>query len=433
MSTENSLLLKIKEKNAAVGIIGLGYVGLPLGVEFALSGYNVKGFDLDQKKITSIKDGISYIKDVLTEELSKVVKSGNFSATTNFDELSEMDAIIICVPTPLRKTKDPDISYVVSATKEIAKRLRKEQIIVLESTTYPGTTEELIKPQLEETGLIAGKDFFLAFSPERVDPGNKNYKTKNTPKLIGGLTKNCLELTTELYKNVMEKIVPVSSPKVAEMAKILENTFRAINIGLANETAIICDKLDINVWEVIDAAATKPFGFMPFYPGPGLGGHCIPIDPQYLSWKLKYYNYNARFIEIADEINSKMPEYVVQKIADALNTVKKPINGSKILILGVAYKPDISDLRESPALDIISLLSEKNAEIFYNDPYVPEFNENDFSFKSTNLDNLDQYDIVIIATNHSSYDYNDIFNKSKLIFDTRNALKNLDSEKIFRI
>ncbi len=433
MSTKEELKSSILSKKIKFGVIGLGYVGLPLAVEFAEAGFNVLGFDISKEKVEKINEGVSYIDDIPSSRLRPLVESGKLSATTDFDKLAEVDAISICVPTPLRKTKDPDISYIISATKEIARRLRRGHIIILESTTYPGTTEEIVKPELEKSGLKVGKDFYLAFSPERVDPGNKKYTTRNTPKVVGGVTPDCLELVSLLYNQVIETIVPVSSPRAAEMTKILENTFRAINIGLANETAIICEKLGIDVWEVIEAAATKPFGFMPFYPGPGLGGHCIPIDPHYLSWKLKSYNYNAKFIQLADEINTSMPIYVVEKIARALNDVGKPINGSKILILGVAYKPNISDTRESPALDIISLLLERKGIVSYNDPHIPQIKEAGLDLKSVPLDNLEEYDVVVIVTNHSDYDYNEIVERAQLIVDTRNATRGIKSPKIHKL
>ncbi len=433
MSIKEEIKSRILKKEIIFSVIGLGYVGLPLAVEFAEAGFKVVGFDIDRKKIDLINRGKSYIDDIPSERLQPLVEKKILEASDNFDRLKEVDVISICVPTPLRKTKDPDISYILSATKEISKRLKKGHVVILESTTYPGTTEEIIKPELEKTGLKVGKDFFLAFSPERVDPGNKKFTTKNTPKVVGGVTEDCLEIVSTLYSQVIEKVVPVSSPKVAEMTKILENTFRAINIGLVNETAIICDKLGIDVWEVIDAAATKPFGFMPFYPGPGLGGHCIPIDPHYLSWKLKAYNYNARFIQLADEINSSMPYYVVEKISRALNDDGKPINGSKILILGVAYKPDVSDTRESPALDIISLLRERKGIVDYNDPFVPEIREAGLQMKSVPLDEIEKYDIVVITTNHSVYDYREIVERAKMILDTRNATRGIVSPKIYKL
>ena len=433
MSIKEELKRKIATRKIKFGVIGMGYVGLPLAIEFAKEDFKVTGFDINKKRIEKINRGESYIDDIPSEKLKAVVEKGTLSGTSDFDRLKEMDIISICVPTPLRKTKDPDISYILSATQAIAERLRPGHMIILESTTYPGTTEELVKPELEKTGLKAGKDFFLAFSPERVDPGNKKYSTKNTPKIVGGLTPDCLEIASSFYLQVIEKIVPVSSPKVAEMTKILENTFRAINIGLANETAMICEKLGIDVWEVIEAASTKPFGFMPFYPGPGLGGHCIPIDPHYLSWKLKSYNYNARFIQIADEINTKMPLYVVKKISKALNDHKKPINGSKILILGVAYKPDVSDIRESPALDVISLLKEMKGKVYYNDPFIPEIDEAGLKMQSLPLEYIEDYDIVVIVTNHSTYNYREIVEKAKLVVDTRNATKGISSSKIYKL
>ncbi|MBI3755489.1 MAG: nucleotide sugar dehydrogenase [Deltaproteobacteria bacterium] len=426
---------KIKNKTARLGIIGLGYVGLPLAMEFAKAGFKVTGFDIDEEKIKKANKGESYIKDIKSAELAKEVKKRNFIATTDFDKLNRMDAISICVPTPLSKTKDPDMSYIIAAANKTAHHLRKGQLIVLESTTYPGTTEEVILPLLEKKGFKVGRDFYLGFSPERVDPGNKVYQTKNTPKVIGGITKKCLELASLVYGQAIEKIVPVSSTRAAEMVKILENTFRAINIGLANEVAIMCDKLDIDVWEVIDAAKTKPFGFMPFYPGPGLGGHCIPIDPSYLSWKMRTLNYNARFIELASEINSSMPQYVVNKIADALNLRGKAVKGANILIIGAAYKKDIDDIRESPALDIMEHLIKKGAKVSYNDPFVNRLRFDGHEFKSLRLTQkaLNSADCAVIVTNHSSYNYEEIVKYSRLVMDTRNAAKGINSNKLVRL
>jgi UDP-N-acetyl-D-glucosamine dehydrogenase len=378
-----------------------------------------------------INKGVSYIGDVKQEILKDVVKKGKLSATTDFAALKKADVISICVPTPLRKTKDPDISYILSAVEMIARYLQKGQLIILESTTYPGTTDECVLPRLELGGMKVGRDFFLAFSPERVDPGNAIYHTKNTPKVIGGITPACTKRAVEFYGIMFDKIIPVSSTRCAEMVKLLENTFRSVNIGMVNEMALMCDKLDLDVWEVIDAAATKPFGFMPFYPGPGLGGHCIPIDPHYLSWKLKALNYYAKFIEIAGEINSKMPEYVVEKLVLALNDRGKPIKGSKILILGVAYKRNVSDLRESPALDVLSLLKKRGARIAYNDPYIPEIDEEFLKLKSVKLmdKSVKGYDCVVIVTDHSCYDYVKICKAAPLVFDTRNAAKNVKARK----
>lgn len=421
-------------KKAAV--IGLGYVGLPLAVEVAKAGIPAVGVDNNEEKVALVNKGISYIGDIKTSELKPLVKSGKLSATTNFDALKDADAISICVPTPLRKTRDPDISYIVAAMEQISKRLRKGQLIILESTTYPGTTDEVLLPEFEKNGLKVGKDFFLAFSPERVDPGNPLYNTKNTPKVIGGVTPACLKKSMEYYSAVFEKVIPVSSTKSAEMVKLLENTFRSINIGMVNEMALMCNKLGIDVWEIIEAAATKPFGFMPFYPGPGLGGHCIPIDPLYLSWKLRALKYNAKFIELASEINASMPVYVVQKIMEALNGEKKSVKGSKIFILGAAYKRDISDVRESPALDVIMLLKEKGAVVSYNDPFIPEVDEGEFKLQSVPLNEktLKEADCVVIITNHSSYNYKMICKNAKLVMDTRNATKGIKgSAKIIKL
>ena len=445
MSKENrysdELARKIEDRSAVVGIIGLGYVGLPLAVEFAKAGYRVIAIDLDASKVQALNEGRSYIGDVRTEDVERVVQNGKLHATTGFEALREVDAISICVPTPLRKTKDPDISYIVSATESIAENFRPGQLVVLESTTYPGTTDEVILPRLEAGGHKAGIDFFLAFSPERVDPGNPTYLTANIPKVIGGVTPECTQLATALYSKVITKVIPVSSPATAEMVKLLENTFRAVNIGMANELAIMCSKLGIDVWEVIEAAATKPFGFMPFYPGPGLGGHCIPIDPLYLSWKLKTLNYNARFIELASEINTSMPEYVLDLVADALNDQAKPLRGSRVLVLGVTYKRDVEDVRESPAIDIISLLLSKGARAEYHDPYVKtlEISEHDqaeviASIGDLTEENVREYDAVVIVADHSTYDYEWIADHARLLVDTRNATKRLkDRDNIRRL
>ncbi len=429
-----SLLEKIDQKKVQVGVIGLGYVGLPLAVEIANAGLKVVGVDVIESKVQQINQGISYIQDVPTELLARHVNSGKLRAVADFKVLKECDAIIICVPTPLGKTKDPDLNMVMSAVEKIAENLRSGQLVVLESTTYPGTTEELILPRLEETGLKVGKDFYLAFSPERVDPGNPKYNTYNTPKVIGGVTPQCLDVATRLYRNYIETIVPVSSSQTAEMVKLLENTFRSVNIGLVNEVALMCDRLGVDVWEVIGAAASKPFGFMPFQPGPGLGGHCIPIDPLYLSWKLKTLNYRARFIELASEINADMPHYVVNKINDALNQFAKSIKNSKILIIGVAYKKDIDDLRESPALDIIQLLEKRGALVSYHDPFVPEIKLDHRILMSEELDSsLAQADCTVIVTNHSSLDYEMVVRKSKVVLDTRNATKGIKNPKIVKL
>lgn len=418
---------KIEKHTAVVGIIGLGYVGLPLAVEFAHAGFGVVAVDLDGRKVDAINSGQSYIKDITDDAVRTAVESGKLHATNEYSALKEVDTISICVPTPLRKTKDPDISYIVSATESIAANFQPGQLIILESTTYPGTTDEIILPRLSAAGHQAGRDFFLAFSPERVDPGNPEYHTSNIPKVIGGVTPDCGRLAASLYANIIEKIVPVSSTASAEMVKLLENTFRAVNIGMANELAIMCAKLGIDVWEVIDAAATKPFGFMPFYPGPGLGGHCIPIDPLYLSWKLKTLNYNARFIEMASAINTDMPNYVLDLVADALNDRSKAIRGSRVLVLGVTYKRDVEDVRESPAIDVINLLRSKGAQVDYHDPYVPtlQTEEGHAAMHTIELteEALQRYDAALIITDHSSYDWRWIAENARLVVDTRNATR----------
>lgn len=426
---------KIETLKARVGIIGLGYVGLPLALEFAKKGMSVVGFDVDPNKIRSLNRSHSYIPDVPSEALREVVQAKKLSATADFRQLSKMDAVIICVPTPLRKTKDPDITYIVSAVDQVKKGLKKGQLIVLESTTYPGTTRELVLTELEKTDLRVGKDFYLAFSPERVDPGNKKFGIKNTPKIVGGITPACTEIACLLYNQIVDSVVPVSSSECAEMAKLLENTFRAVNIALVNEVALMCDRLKLDTWEVIDAAASKPFGFMPFYPGPGIGGHCIPLDPHYLSWKLKSLNFISHFIELAGELNSRMPEYVVERVADALNRQGKSVNGSKILILGVAYKKDVGDVRESPALDIIELLEKKKARLCYHDPYVPRLQINHWSAGSTPLDSktIKNQDCVVVVTHHSCVNMGHVVEHAKLIFDTRNATKGFRGQHIFKI
>lgn len=424
------LATRIADRTALVSVIGLGYVGLPLAVEFAKAGFSVVALDLDKRKIDDVNAGRSYIKDVAASDIAEMVKAGRLRATSDYSDLLEVDTISICVPTPLRKTKDPDISFIVSATESIAANFRPGQLIVLESTSYPGTTDEVILPRLSAGGYLVGKDFFLAFSPERIDPGNPRYQTANIPKVIGGVTPACSALATALYSTIIDRVIPVSSTATAEMVKLLENTFRAVNIGMANELAIMCAKLGIDVWEVIEAASTKPFGFMPFYPGPGLGGHCIPIDPHYLSWKLKTLNYNARFIELASEINTNMPNYVIDLVADALNDLSKPLRGSRVLVLGVTYKRDIEDVRESPALDIISLLISKGAHADYHDPYVPnleiaELGDQPITIHTVELteETLHSYDLVLIVTDHTSYDYNWIVKNATMVVDTRNATK----------
>ncbi|QTC40473.1 nucleotide sugar dehydrogenase [Bacillus sp. V3] len=422
-----NLFDKITNKEATIGVVGLGYVGLPLAVEKAKAGYNVIGFDVQQKRVDMVNDGINYIGDVVDEELAEIINDKKLLATTDYTMIQDVDAVAICVPTPLDMYQQPDTSYVESSGKEIAKFMRPGMLIVLESTTYPGTTEEILKPILEGTGLKTGEDFFLAYSPERVDPGNKDFNTKNTPKVVGGITPNCTKVAAELYKNVLEGDVhEVSSPAVAEMEKILENTFRHINIALANEMAVLCNRMGIDVWEVIDAAATKPYGFMPFYPGPGLGGHCIPIDPFYLTWKAREYKYHTKLIELAGEINNAMPEYVVSRSMQILNKNQKSLNGAKVLVLGVAYKKDIDDVRESPALDILSEMSKEGADFTVVDPHVKQFRLNGQVIEPVDLteEALVNADLVLITTDHSSFDYRMIAEKSPVIFDTRNAMKN---------
>ena len=422
---------KIKDRTAVVGVIGMGYVGLPLAVELGREGFNIIGIDINPHKVNLINSGKSDIDDIKDEDLKPLVKSGKIKATTDFTSLKKADCVPICVPTPLSKTKDPDVSYILAAVEQVQKYLHPGQLVILESTTYPGTTEELILPMLEETGLKVGKDFFLAFSPERVDPGNIKYGTKNTPRVVGGTTPLCTQIAKLFYEQTMTQAVAVSSTKSAEMVKLLENTFRSVNIGLVNEVALMCDRLKIDVWEIIDAANTKPFGFMPFYPGPGLGGHCIPIDPHYLSWKLKSLNYYARFIELAGDINSHMPEYVVERISRALNGRKKSLRGSKILVLGVAYKRDIRDVRESPALDVIKLLQNDGAEVKYTDPHVPSIRMDDSVMKSVKLTKelLQSSDCVAIVTDHTTFDYDFIVQNARLVMDTRNATKKVKQNR----
>lgn len=434
---KEQLLEKINNKTAKVGVVGLGYVGLPLAVEKANAGYETIGFDVQEKKVESVNAGQNYIGDVVDEELKKLVKDGTLRATADFSFVKDVDTICICVPTPLDLYKQPDLSYVVSSTKSVAQYLHKGMLVILESTTYPGTTEEVLKPILEESGLKCGEDFFLAFSPERVDPGNKEYNTKNTPKVVGGCTEECTEVAAALYRNILEgDIHTVSSPAVAEMEKILENTFRNINIGLANEMAILCNRMGIDVWEVIDAAKTKPYGFMPFYPGPGLGGHCIPLDPFYLEWKAKEYDYHTRLIETSGEINDSMPEFVLDNVMKILNKNKKALNGAKVLLLGVAYKNDIDDYRESPAFKVIELLEKNGANLMVNDPYCPVSKYKNKTYNSVDWKEvIDESDIVIITTNHSCYDYESIVARAKAVYDTRNATKNVvnNREKIYKL
>jgi len=424
MSIAKDLIRKAERREALFGVIGLGYVGLPLAVELARAGFKVLGYDVNQRVVDGLNAGRSHIKDVSDAELGEQVKAGRFSATTDPTRLGEPDAISICVPTPLSKFKDPDVSFIVAATEAVKAALRRGQAIILESTTYPGTTREIMLPALQATGLKVGEDFFLAFSPERVDPGNPVYQTRNTPKVVGGITPACLEVAVALYQPAIDTLVPVSTTEAAELVKLLENTFRSVNIGLVNEMAIVCDKLGVNVWEVIDAAATKPFGFMKFTPGPGLGGHCIPIDPHYLAWKMRALNYKTRFIDLAGELNSEMPLFWVRKLADALNDRGKSVKGSKVLVIGVAYKKDIDDLRESPALDIIRLLEERGAEVSYHDPYVKEFIEDGHTRRSVPLtaETLRAADAAMIVTDHTGLDYGLIRREAKAVTDTRNAL-----------
>jgi len=427
----DSLTQKIQARSARVGIVGLGYVGLPLAVEYAKAGFPVTGIDLSVSKVNRVNAGESYIKDIDSAEFKPLVDAGKLRASTDFSVIADLDTVNICVPTPLRKTKDPDMSYIVAATEEIAKYLHPEMLIILESTTYPGTTDELVLPMLEKSGLKVGDDFFLCFSPERVDPGNPKFQTKNIPKVVGGTTPACTDVGRLFYQQALENVVPVSSTQVAEMVKLLENTFRMINIGLVNEIAIMCDGMDINVWEVIEAAATKPFGFMPFYPGPGLGGHCIPIDPFYLSWKSKQAGIEARFIELAGSINGQMPQFVVAKVQNALNEHSKAVKGSRVHIYGVSYKRDIDDVRESPAIDIMLLLARRGAILSYTDPHVPSMKLEHLELKSQ--DSFAEADCVVVVTDHSVFDYGMLAREAKLIVDTRNALKNVVSDRVVRL
>lgn len=435
---KQSLLKKFNDRTARVAILGLGYVGLPLAVAFAEAGLEVLGIDPDKRKVETIQRGESHIQDVPGEQVARLVGTGKLRASTDFAGLADADAVSICVPTPLRKTGDPDLSFILSATEQMAKFMHAGMVVVLESTTYPGTTREVLLPELgDEKGLAVGEDFFLAFSPERVDPGRQDWTTLNTPKVIGGITLACTEVAAAWYRCALKSVVPVSSAEVAEMAKLLENTFRMINIGLVNEMAMMCEKLGVDVWEVIDAAATKPFGFMKFTPGPGLGGHCIPIDPLYLSWRLRSLNYTARFIELASEINTGMPRYVVGKVQDALNEQGKSLKGNRVLVLGVAYKPDIDDLRESPALDVIGLLQQKGAEVQFHDPYITSLRHEGIALDSVPelMQAVRDADCVVIVTNHSSYDYPALLEYARLIVDTRNALgaQGRSSSKVVRL
>ena len=433
---ETILIRKLNSKNATIGVVGLGYVGLPLAVEKAKAGFNVIGFDVQEEKVKSVNDGINYIGDVLPADLESLVSSGKLKATSDYSFIKEVDAVAICVPTPLDIYKQPNMEYVESSAKAIAANFTKGTLIVLESTTYPGTTEELIKPILEESGMICGEDFFLAYSPERIDPGNKDFNTKNTPKVVGGMTKNCTKVAAAMYRAVLEGDVhEVSSPAVAEMEKLLENTFRNINVALANEMAILCHKMGIDVWEVIDAAATKPYGFMPFYPGPGLGGHCIPIDPWYLTWKAREYNYHTKLIETAGEINDSMPDFVVQRCSEILNSQGKALNGSKILVLGIAYKKDIDDYRESPVLPILERLTSSGSNWEAVDPYIPNFKLNGEVIETISMtaEKLKEADLILIATNHSDFNYQLILSSNSFILDTRNSYKDSSKNRYFKI
>ncbi|MBI2757721.1 MAG: nucleotide sugar dehydrogenase [Chloroflexi bacterium] len=440
MSTKESLIRKLQDKTARIGILGMGYVGMPLAVVFAEAGFEVTGIDPDQRKVDTFNKGVSYIQDVPTETVVRLRKAGKLNMTADFAALKDMDAVSICVPTPLRQTGDPDMSFILSATEQLAKYVHAGMVVVLESTTYPGTTRELTWPMLtEKSGLKIGEDIFICFSPERVDPGRKDWTTLNTPKVMGGITRACAEVATAWYSGAIKTVVPVSSAEAAEMAKLLENTFRMINIGLVNELAIMCERLGVDVWEVIDAAGTKPFGFMKFTPGPGLGGHCIPIDPLYLSWKMKELNYNAKFIDLASEINTNMPRYVVARVLDAMNDRGKVLKGSKVLVLGAAYKPDIDDVRESPALDVIALLRKKGADVSYHDPHIAHIHHEKEGWKMESVKDMmmavKESDVVVIVTNHKSYDYKAILAEAKFIFDSRNALGKIgaENEKVVRL
>jgi UDP-N-acetyl-D-glucosamine dehydrogenase len=416
---------KILTKRAKIGVVGVGYAGLPLAMAFARGGFMVHGIDVDDEMVKNLNQGKSHIEDVKDEVVQSVIHSGCFKAHSDYQIVSQLDCVILCVPTPLRQTGDPDISYMVDAAKKVKEHLHKDMLILLQSTSYPGTTDELLRVELESENFQIGKDLFLGFSPERVDPGNVKFTTKNTPKIVGGITPHCTEMAKALYEQVIDTVIPVSSAATAEMVKLLENTFRAVNIGLVNEITIMCDKLGVSVWEVIEAAATKPFGFMPFFPGPGLGGHCIPIDPLYLSWKLKMLNYNARFIELASEVNTQMPEYCVHRIVAVLNQNRKCVNGTRVLIMGLTYKKDVSDVRESPALDIIRLLELGGAKVDYSDPYVSQVRLDGAVKESVPLSpaKIKGYDLVVMVTNHSSFDYEMIQESAQLVFDTRNVFR----------
>lgn len=438
MDYASQLKDKFQRKSARVAVLGMGYVGLPFATVFASAGFNVTGIDPIQEKMEMLNRGESYILDVPSEQVKKLYMEGKLRGTSDYSVLKDIDAVAICVPTPLRHTGDPDLSFIISAAEGIAPYVHPGMVVVLESSTYPGTTRELVLPTLtEKSGLKVGEELFLAFSPERVDPGRKDWTTKNTPKVVGGMTATCTEVASAWYSQALDTVVPVSSTEVAEMAKLLENTFRMINIGFVNELTLMCDRLGVDVWEVIDAASTKPFGFMRFNPGPGLGGHCIPIDPMYLSWKMRSLNYTARFIELASEINTNMPRFVLGKVQDALNDHQKSLKGSSVLVLGAAYKPDIDDLRESPAIDVIRLLQQKGARVSYHDPYIPRIKEDDWEIESVSdmMLAVDHADCVVIVTNHKAYDYAEILKRSKLIVDTRNALGTVgrDSDKVVRL
>lgn len=425
---KDQLLTRIADRSAVVGVVGLGYVGLPLAMEFCKAGFRVVGYDVSQRVVDALMAGRSHIQDVSSAEVAQAVSAGLFTATAVEERLGDCHAISIAVPTPLSKTRDPDMAYVLSAADAIARHAKPGMCVVLESTTYPGTTRELLQPRLEAKGLVVGRDVFVAFSPERVDPGNAVYHTKNTPKVVGGITPACVEVASALYESCIDTVVPVSSPESAELVKLLENTFRAVNIGLVNEIAIVCDKLGVDVWEVINAAATKPFGFMKFTPGPGIGGHCIPLDPHYLAWKMRTLNYKTRFIDLASEINSNMPEWVVEKVASALNQMRKAVNGSRVLVLGVAYKKDIDDVRESPALDVIRLLEQRGAHVEFHDPFVAEFREEGHTRKGVELSDemLRWADAVVVVTDHNGVDYQRVIDNSTLVVDTRNVTGRLN-------
>ena len=424
LTLKEQLLAKIADRSAIIGVVGLGYVGLPLAMEFAEAGFRVVGYDVSPRVVDMLNAGGSHIQDVAAAQVAAQVAAGRFSATADEPRLRECDAVSIAVPTPLSKTRDPDMAYVIAAADAIQRQARPGTVVVLESTTYPGTTRELLQPRMEQAGLTVGDDVFLAFSPERVDPGNERWHTKNTPKVLGGVTPACVEVATALYAACIDTVVPVSSPEAAELVKLLENTFRAVNIGLVNEIAIVCDKLGVDVWEVIDAAATKPFGFMKFTPGPGIGGHCIPLDPHYLAWKMRTLNYKTRFIDLASEINSSMPDFVVEKVSRALNDDRKPVNGSRVLVIGVAYKRDIDDMRESPALDVIRLLEQRGASVVYHDPHVPRYREDGEVREGVALtpDELRSADAVVIVTDHTALDWALVVEHAALIVDTRNAI-----------